>query len=101
VIDCKSGELLGRIIDLTTEGMLLLNDRAYEVGVSYEAKIALVDNLSGIVVKDVNVSFTTQWNKPDINPSNFVCGVKFTNLNADGMKMIEQVITKIGYSEEN
>ena len=94
VINSDNGKPLGRIVDLTTDGMLLVCDVTFEVGSTYSARIVLTGGLFN--GKCLDVKFTTQWSKPDVNPSNFLNGVKFYDLDGETSNIIEKVINEIG-----
>jgi len=101
VVDNDTQKPLGRIVDLTTGGMMLVGDSPLETNSSYSAKILLSGGLQSITMENIDVSFTTQWSKPDANPSLFVSGTKFKNLTPQTSRVIEQVIRKIGFEEEH
>jgi len=93
VIDTDNGKQCGRIVDLTTDGMLLVCDVPFEVGSTYSSRIVLTGGLFN--GKYLDVKFTTQWNKVDVNPSNFLNGVKFKDLDGETANVIEKVIGEI------
>jgi hypothetical protein len=99
VIDVETDEMLGKIVDLTTGGMMLVSDSSMEIGVVKKAKIILDNNLFNLLPNSLNVIFTTQWSKPDVNPENFVTGVKFVDLSDKDSATIDQIIRKIGFNE--
>jgi hypothetical protein len=94
VIGADDGKQLGRVVDLTTDGMLLVCNVPFEVGSAYSARIVLTGGLFN--GKCLDVKFTTQWNKKDVNPSNFLNGVKFSGLDGETSNIIEKVINEIG-----
>ena len=101
VVDIETLEPIGRVVDMTTDGMLLVNDGAFKVGSLHNAKIILTGDLFDLTMGDIEISFTIQWSKPDINPSLFVNGAKFTNLTPQASRTIEKVIRKFSFEEEN
>jgi len=101
VADSESGKIIGRIVDLTVDGMMLVSDGAWEAGKVHKAKIILTDGLLGLATNDVEVSFTTLWSKPDLNPSLFVNGVKFKDLDAKARNSVEQIIRNISFDKKH
>jgi len=101
VVDEVTEQQIGRVVDLTTSGMMLINEAPFEVGSTHNAKIILSGDLFDLTMSDISVSFTTQWTKPDINPSYFVNGLKFKDLTQKAFRTIEQVIRKFSFEEEN
>jgi len=99
VIDANSGELAGRIVDITVDGMMLVNDSALEIGSTHKVRIILSDGLLGFTMDNVEVSFTTQWSKSDINPTLFVNGVKFKDLDQKCITSIQRIIEKLSFEE--
>jgi hypothetical protein len=101
VIDRKTQELLGRVVDLTTDGMMLINEKPFEINSSIDATIILSDDLIDDTTADIKVSFTTQWIKPDINPKYYLNGLRFKNLASPKARTIEKVVRKFCFEEEN
>ena len=99
VIDIATGKPLGRVVDLTTGGMLLISEISFEVGSAYSARIVLTGELFN--GKSLDVKFTTQWSKADVKPSNFLNGVKFVELNSENTEYIKEVVRKIGVKSED
>ena len=48
VYDLDSGELLGRVVDLHTEGLMLLSERPIELNRSWALQVNLPMNLNGV-----------------------------------------------------
>ncbi|MDR0303971.1 MAG: PilZ domain-containing protein [Chitinispirillales bacterium] len=98
VIDIDADNKLGRIADLTTGGMMLISDKQFEIGSVVKARIILDNNLFDMLFSDLDITFTTQWSKPDAKPGHFANGLKFVDLNDKDLRTIEQIIQKIGFN---
>jgi len=101
VVDSKTQEFLGRVVDLTTNGMLLINESPLETNSSRDATIILSGDLFDITMSSIEVSFSVQWSRPDVNPRYYLNGLKFKDLPAKTTRTIEQVIRKFSFEEEN
>lgn len=101
VIDSETQEFIGRVVDLTTSGMLLINEKPLQANSSHNATIILSGDLFDITMNNIEVSFTVQWSRPDVNPKYFLNGLKFNDLTDKSKRTIEQVIRKFSFEEEN
>jgi hypothetical protein len=83
VYDNRNGALLGRLIDLTVEGMALVREDGLDVGSIHECRMELPRRIGDIK----EIIFTAQCMRcsQDVNPDFMDAGFKiiaFTNTNA-------------------
>jgi len=96
----QDGKILGRAVDITTGGMLVITEQPLEQNVTHNVTLASTNGLFGIWTKDIAVEFNVCWSKPDVNPSLFANGVKFRNMSAENVTVVQKIMRNIGFREE-
>lgn len=92
VMDITSGKTLGRVVDITANGLKLVCNSPLDPGRAFQLRITLpvmVDNKT-----DIEVQAEIVWCKRDNNPKFFQIGLKFTNISGDDGFLIEDVMHK-------
>ena len=91
-LDEESGAPLGRIVDITSDGMMLLAPRAIAPGRRFMIRLNLpvmVQNRSDVVIESEAV-----WCTQDKNPKFFRVGFKFITLAGEDGFLLEEVMHK-------
>ncbi len=91
-IDNESGRVLGRIVDITCNGMMVVSDHAIQPGHKFFVRInlpAMVRNRSDIIIEAETV-----WCNQDQNPRFFRAGFKFVNISGEDGFLLEDVMHK-------
>ena len=92
VLDNETGRPLGRIVDITADGLMLVASQAIEPGREFSLKIllpAMLQNRTDIVAESRVV-----WCQQDRNPRYFKIGFQFINLPGDDGFLLEDVMHK-------
>jgi hypothetical protein len=87
VFDAESNEPMGRMVDITPEGMMLVAARPIDVNSMLHLSVELPSDIFG--TKHVNFTGIAHWCRHDINPDLFDIGLEFTDITD---KDIETVI---------
>lgn len=93
VLDDNSGRVLGRVVDITSDGLMLVSDQSVPRGLRTSIRINLpimVQNRS-----DITVEAEAVWSRQDTNPKFFNSGWKFLNLTGDEGYLLEEVMHKL------
>lgn len=92
-VDQATGQVLGRVVDITADGMMLISSNAMQLGEVYDLRI----NLPVMVHyrSDVDVRGEVMWSGPDTNPQYHKAGFKFVNLTGDDGYLLEEVMHKL------
>ncbi len=91
-IDHESGRALGRIVDITCNGMMIVASEALTPGRKFLVRInlpAMVQNRSEILIEAETV-----WCNQDQNPRFFRAGFKFVNISGEEGYLLEEVLHK-------
>lgn len=91
VFDLDSGELLGRVVDLHTEGLMLLSEQPIELDRSWALQINLPMTLNGL--SEFLVDAESRWNRASIGGGQYWTGLQFTQLPEESRLCIERMIS--------
>lgn len=67
VAESASGEILGRIVDLSASGMMIVGERALPEGVPMAVRVDIPHGIAG--VSSFACVITRRWQRPDRNPA--------------------------------
>ena len=91
--DTESGEYLGRVVDITADGMMLVTEDLLTLGRSFKIRVILP-----VMVQhktDVTLEASVVWCEPDTNPSYCKTGFRFVNLPGEDGFLLEDVMHKL------
>lgn len=93
VLDEESGRVLGRVVDITADGMMLVTQEEFIPGRRFQLRI----NLPVMVQHrtDISVEAKVVWCNPDKNPSYFRMGMQFMNLPGEDGFLLEDVMHRL------
>jgi len=75
VYDEETGKMAGRLVDITTGGMMLVSEEPIEVGTISRFKMPLPEKIRDI--GEISFKARSVWNGPDINDDFFDTGFQF------------------------
>jgi hypothetical protein len=87
VLDAENGSPMGRMVDITPEGMMLVSARPMDINSMLHLFVELPSEIFS--TKRVNFTALARWCRHDINPDLFDIGLEFTDITD---KNIETVI---------
>jgi c-di-GMP-binding flagellar brake protein YcgR len=93
VINEDTGKTVGRVVDITADGMMLVTKHKIVSGKLYNFRIVLpvmVHHRS-----DVSLEARCIWTTPDANSEFSKCGFKFINLAGEEGFLLEDVMHKL------
>jgi len=93
VLNEESGETVGRVVDITADGMMLVTKEKIKVGQLFNFRIILpvmVHHRSDVCLEAKSV-----WVKADSNSEYSKCGFKFINLAGEEGFLLEDVMHKL------
>jgi len=89
VIDVWSGEVLGKIADITLEGLMLLTKESIPVGTQKQLKIVSSDES----FSPIEFESDCRWCKTDVNPDYFDVGFHLDEISEDDILKIKDLIS--------
>lgn len=99
VLNNEDDSLVGRVGDITTEGLLLLTPSKLAEGTELSLSIVLPTEVTSDT-REILVRARTQWGRPDFNPEITMIGLQFINISAQARAQIENLIKSIGMSAD-
>lgn len=78
VVDQNTGQPVGRLVDITVEGMLVVSSQPIPLDREYNLRIDLPEGLGKR--PPISLQAKTLWSKPDINPDFVDTGMAFVKI---------------------
>lgn len=97
VWDLDSGEVLGHVVDITTEGIMLLNDKPIELNRKYNLEIRWVNSEGG--AEKIQFQAESLWSRPDVNATFYDTGFKIIQGSMDVFMPILDLIDEYGFND--
>ena len=97
VFDSESGEPIGKIVDLTPEGMMLVSSRPVDADSMLGLSVELPSEL--FTAKRVNFTAIVHWCRHDINPDLFDIGLEFTDVTDKNIETIIGLIADFAFPD--
>ena len=91
VFESRSGDLLGHLVDIHTDGMMLISERHIPLGEEFQLQMEIPGDTKGSN-KLIKLHAHSIWSKPDLNPHYNDTGFRITQLSPDALSGITQVI---------
>lgn len=93
VIDDETGTVVGRVVDITADGMLIICRRNFKVGQKFMFRVVLpvmIQDRTHLVINS-EVVYCNQ----DDNPNFFKAGIHFENLPGEDGFLLEDIMHKL------
>lgn len=97
VFNDDTNEVIGHIIDIHTEGHLLISEQPIPSGQVYKLRMILPTEVNR--TKDITFEASSMWTKKDIIPSFYNTGFKFINMDPNNIETIRQLIHLFGLQD--
>lgn len=91
--DNTNGDFIGRVVDITADGMMIVTRDLVTTGREFQLRIILP-----VMVQhktDVVVNGQVVWSEPDTNPDYCRIGIKFSNLDGADGYLLEDVMHRL------
>jgi len=90
VFDEGTQQMAGRLVDLTTEGMMVISEKPIDSETTYTFRLFLPKSIEG--KKTLTIEAKGKWSKQAVNPDLYDNGFKLLNVTADNERTIRQLI---------
>lgn len=97
VFDNKTGDLLGYLADITTEGLMIMSEQPIPSNQAYELKIDVHSQLTQ--EKSIVLTATSLWSKKSLNPDIYDSGFAINELSTDAYRAVSHIIHEMGFNE--
>ena len=94
VYDRLTGKLVGRMGNMTGEGLMLLSPDELEVGKAYALRVEFPEKVEGQTYLDIDVR--SLWSDKDVLPNYYNTGCQLLESSLQYRELIQQVIEEFG-----
>jgi len=93
VYDRTTGQLLGRLGDLTTDGVMLISEEPIEIRKTFHLRIDLPEQIEGR--REITFEAISRWASKDINPNFHDTGFQFSVISRDDLDAVIELIEEL------
>ncbi|MCU7917949.1 MAG: PilZ domain-containing protein [Candidatus Thiodiazotropha sp. (ex Dulcina madagascariensis)] len=97
VWELDQNNLLGHVVDITTEGMMLISDKPIPTGEELSLEIRLPDTEGALT--PLNFRAICRWSDKDINTAFYDSGFEFTDKSPAKIENLQQMIEAYGFND--
>ena len=90
VIDDRSGDHIGNLVDISTSGVMIVSEFAVTENTKYRLKMEFL--------RDIRFDAVCAWSR-DIGAGNFISGFEFTDIDPNDLSAIEDAIDRFTAGE--
>lgn len=96
-IDNVTGKLLGHIVDINTDGIMLMSEDQIEPGNEF----SMSANWHNLDQKEETVEFKAEsrWCRKDVNPTFYLTGYKLIDVSHEVFSRIQDLIQDLGFDD--
>ena len=95
IFDSNSGNNLGHLVDITTQGIMMISEKPSQAGQDFSMRMQLPGVITGR--EEIEFSAHCLWCKKDINPDFYVSGFKINTITPQEAKTITALINGYGF----
>lgn len=97
VHDRQSGDRLGLLGDITTEGVLIISREAIPAGTMLEMEV--VNNTSHPLPTPLYLRGEARWSHVDVNPDYQATGIELRDVDDETQAAIAELVQEIGFTD--
>jgi c-di-GMP-binding flagellar brake protein YcgR len=90
VVDSKSKRLVGRLVNLTPEGMMLMSEKPIKEQGTRKLKVSLPESVLNL--KTITVDTECRWCATSVNPDYYDAGFEFTKIPEQSAEAIDYLL---------
>ena len=92
-----SDRLLGHVVDITSEGLMLISDQRIPTGREYQLEVRLPDTEGA--PKPLRFKAACRWSDNDVNPAFYDSGFEFLEKTPEAIDTIKQMVEAYGFQD--
>ena len=96
VFDNETKRQIGHLVDITTEGIMLISEEPVPIDRHYSLNMQLPGNITGR--EEINFQARCLWCRKDFNPDFHVAGYKIEKISSQEVKTITALISQYGFN---
>jgi hypothetical protein len=95
LFDNETNIQVGHLVDITTEGIMMINEEPVPMGKNFSFKMQLPGNITGR--EEINFKARCLWSRKDFNPDFYVSGFTIEEISSKEVKTITALIHQYGF----
>lgn len=95
IINMADNSTIGRVVDITTEGFLVISDIEMKPDDNLDIKIQWTDELGNEAY--IQCKAEVRWCKEDVNPDYMAIGLRITQIDEKDRENIKRLMRKWGF----
>ncbi|KPJ90199.1 MAG: hypothetical protein AMJ53_14545 [Gammaproteobacteria bacterium SG8_11] len=92
VFNAETNAILGHLVNVTTEGIMLISEKPMAVDAEFQLKMAIP---TGDDTADIELEARSIWSKADADPHFYKTGLQFTYCSEESLQAISTLIEKL------
>lgn len=97
LFDRDTVNLIGHLVDITSEGVMVISENPIEVGKMFHMRMILPKEIFGR--EQITFSAISKWTAKDVNPSFYDTGFQFEEISDENIQTITQLIDDFGFND--
>ena len=97
VWDVDAKTMLGHVVDITTDGMMLISDKPIELNKKFNLEIRWQDEHGK--AKHISFEAESRWDSTDVNAAFCDTGFKILNEGIESLAPIRELIDEYGFND--
>lgn len=97
IFDGMSSRVLGHLMDISSDGLMLLCDEPMEVNEEYRLRMRLPKEVSGS--KEIMFEAISRWCRQDDNPEFYVVGFQIQDMDRETRELLSHLIEDFGLQD--
>lgn len=95
IFDSNTGDNIGHLVDITTQGIMIISEEAIPLGKDFSLKMQLPSTITGR--EEIQFRARSLWCKKDFNPDFYVSGYQIKEISPQEVKTITALINAYGF----
>ena len=97
VVDRSTDQFIGHLVDVTTEGVMIMSDHAFEEDSIHQFSMALPEVIEGSTPLHFDVKCV--WSREGITPGQYDSGFELLTILPEHRREIERLIVEFGFRD--
>ena len=95
--DLATEQVLGHVVDITTQGVMLISEKPIELDKPFDLEIRWTDPEGE--QRNIRFQAHSRWSKPDVNNAFFDTGFEIIGDTKGAVKPIQEMIDRFGFND--
>jgi len=97
VFDTQSHVQFGNLVDITSQGAMLITPNPVPIGVDFNFQLELSEEVADIPFMEISAQ--SLWCRADIDPTLFNSGFKFLEISPENASIIQNIANTFGFRD--